>query len=77
MIAGLPWQAWLLLLISVGLGLAIEITFFRAHRKERRERGGTAPGSGGAASPSTDPEAGGADDTDAHEAEPTKRRAER
>ncbi len=42
MIAGLPWESWLLLLVAVGLGLGIEIAFFRAHRKERRGRG-TAP----------------------------------
>lgn len=38
MIAGLPWESWLLLIGAPGLGLAIEIAFFRAHRRERRER---------------------------------------
>jgi hypothetical protein len=37
MIAGLPWQSWLLLLFSTGLGLGMEIAFFRAHRKLRNE----------------------------------------
>jgi hypothetical protein len=34
-IAGLSFGAWLLILISVGAGLAIEIAFLRAHRGER------------------------------------------
>jgi hypothetical protein len=31
-IAGLPWTAWLLLLASVGLGLAIVVRFYRSQR---------------------------------------------
>jgi hypothetical protein len=33
MIAGLPWTAWLLLLVSVGLGLGIVLIFNRTHRR--------------------------------------------
>jgi len=33
MIAGLPWTAWLLLLVSVGLGLVIVLVFNRTHRR--------------------------------------------
>ena len=34
MILGLPWTAWLLLLASVGLGLAIVVFFYwRQHRR--------------------------------------------
>ena len=33
MIAGLPWTAWLLLLLSVGLGLGIVLIFYRTHRR--------------------------------------------
>lgn len=36
MIAGLPVTAWLLLLASVGVGLAIEVGFFRRHRLRDR-----------------------------------------
>lgn len=35
MIAGLPWTAWVLLLAAVGLGLAIELTFYVNHRRRR------------------------------------------
>ena len=38
MIAGLPWQSWLLLLGSVGVPLAILIAFLRVHRTERKTR---------------------------------------
>ena len=38
MIAGLPWESWLLLLVSVLIPLAIVVTFFRVHRKERKAR---------------------------------------
>ncbi len=34
MIAGLPWTAWLLLLVSVGLGLGIVLNFYRTHRRK-------------------------------------------
>jgi hypothetical protein len=33
MIAGLPWTAWLLLLVSVGLGLSLVLLFYRTHRR--------------------------------------------
>lgn len=33
MIAGLPWTAWLLLIVAVGLGLAVELAFYFAHRR--------------------------------------------
>ncbi|MFQ5743493.1 MAG: hypothetical protein ACE5HV_07880 [Acidobacteriota bacterium] len=36
MIAGLPWSAWLLLLVAVGLGLAVELIFYFNHRCRRR-----------------------------------------
>jgi hypothetical protein len=42
-IAGLPWESWLLLLGSVGIPLAIVIAFVRVHRgggKARLDRGG-------------------------------------
>ena len=39
MIAGLPLESWLLIAVSVGAGLVIELAFFRAHRRGRdRER---------------------------------------
>lgn len=38
LIAGLPWQSWLLLAVAVLLGLGIELAYFRAHRKERKNR---------------------------------------
>ena len=38
MIAGLPWESWLLLLGSVLIPLAIVIAFFRVHRNERKTR---------------------------------------
>ena len=38
MIAGLPWESWLLLLGSVFIPLAIVIAFFRVHRSEGRTR---------------------------------------
>lgn len=33
MIAGLPLTAWLLLGSAIGLGLAVELLFFFAHRR--------------------------------------------
>jgi hypothetical protein len=36
MIAGLPWTAWILLIASVGLGLAIELVFYFNHRAADR-----------------------------------------
>ncbi len=38
MIAGLPWESWLLLVGSVALPLVIVIAFFRVHRNERKTR---------------------------------------
>jgi len=32
MIAGLPWQSWLLLIAAVGIGLVIEFAFYIRHR---------------------------------------------
>ena len=48
MIAGLPWESWLLLLGSVGVPLIIVITFVRVHRNERKSRldGGLTGGGG-------------------------------
>jgi hypothetical protein len=34
MIYGLPWTSWLLLFVAVGLGLAISLAFYRAHRED-------------------------------------------
>jgi hypothetical protein len=33
MIAGLPWTSWILLLLAVGLGLAVELIFYFTHKK--------------------------------------------
>lgn len=38
-VAGLPLESWLLVVASVGIGLAIEVAFFRAHRRAERRRG--------------------------------------
>lgn len=35
MILGLPIDAWLLLVVAVGLGLALELAFHRARRHDR------------------------------------------
>jgi hypothetical protein len=35
LIAGLPIGSWLLILIAVGLGLAIELVFYLRHRRCR------------------------------------------
>jgi len=37
-IAGLPLAAWLLLVASFGLGLAVEIVFYRRQRSRRDAR---------------------------------------
>jgi hypothetical protein len=37
MIAGLPLATWLLMIAATGAGLAIELAFFRAHRRDRRQ----------------------------------------
>ncbi|CAN5679788.1 hypothetical protein BH23GEM10_BH23GEM10_15030 [soil metagenome] len=34
MIAGLPVESWLLMIVAVGAGLVIEIAFLRAHRHD-------------------------------------------
>ena len=34
MMAGLHWTAWLLLFLSVSLGLAIELRFYLSHRNQ-------------------------------------------
>lgn len=34
MIAGLPWDAWALLLVAVGAGLAVQLTAWWAHRHD-------------------------------------------
>ncbi len=47
MIAGLPWESWLLLLASVGIPLAIVLTFVRVHRNEKKARLDTIPTGGG------------------------------
>jgi hypothetical protein len=39
MILGLPWTSWLLLFVGVGLGLAISLTFYLAHREDEYHRG--------------------------------------
>jgi hypothetical protein len=38
MIAGLSWTAWLLLIASVGLGLAVELAFYLNQRRNRSAR---------------------------------------
>ncbi len=32
MILGLPWTSWLLLILAVGLGLCLSLTFYLIHR---------------------------------------------
>lgn len=34
MIAGLPVESWLLMIVAVGAGLVIEVAFLRAHRND-------------------------------------------
>lgn len=38
MIAGLHWTAWLLMAVSVGLGLTVELLFFARQRRAIAER---------------------------------------
>lgn len=38
MVAGLPLDAWILIAVSVGLGLGIELLHLRAQRAEAVER---------------------------------------
>ena len=40
MIAGLPIEAWLLLIVSIGIPLAIELKFFFTHRKGKQKSDG-------------------------------------
>jgi hypothetical protein len=54
LIAGFPWESWLLLVGSVAIPLAIVIAFSRVHRNERKTRleggptgGGEGPTGGG------------------------------
>jgi hypothetical protein len=37
MIAGLPVDAWLLLIVAVGLGLTLELAFYRTQRRRRED----------------------------------------
>lgn len=39
MILGMPWTSWLLLGVAVGIGLSLELAFYRARRGERRAPG--------------------------------------
>jgi hypothetical protein len=32
-IAGLPWQTWLLLIVAAGTGLVVALRFWLAHRR--------------------------------------------
>ena len=38
MILGLPLDAWVLLVLAVGLGLGLEIAFIRARRHDRETK---------------------------------------
>lgn len=38
MIAGLPLDAWILLVTAVGLGLTLELAFYRARRRGRERK---------------------------------------
>lgn len=45
----MPVDAWLLLLAAVGLGLSLELAFYRAQRRARRaDREGNRDAGGGA-----------------------------
>ena len=37
MIAGLPTEAWILLVLSIGVPLTIEFKFFFTHRNEKKQ----------------------------------------
>ena len=45
MILGLPWSSWLLLLVAVGLGLAINLIFYFRNRREEPLSRTSEPGS--------------------------------
>jgi hypothetical protein len=38
MILSFPIDAWILLLVAVGVGLGLEVAFYRARRHDRRVR---------------------------------------
>ena len=42
---GMPIESWILLVVSVGLGLGLEIVFFRARRKDAKRASGREHGS--------------------------------
>ena len=48
MILSLPIDAWLLLLVAVGFGLALEVAFYRARRGDWRTRSGSDAGASSA-----------------------------
>ena len=56
MIAGLPLGAWILLAAGVGIGLALEVAFYRAH--PRNGSRSTAPDWKPDSGSSTHPDAG-------------------
>jgi hypothetical protein len=43
----MPLSAWFLLIAAVGLGLSLELAFYRARRRERRLEGRRGPGGDG------------------------------
>ncbi len=44
MVLGLPIDAWVLLIVSVGLGLGLEIVFYRARRGDTDRTSSRDPG---------------------------------
>ena len=44
MVLGLPIDAWVLLIVSVGLGLGLEIVFYRARRGDAKRTSRGDPG---------------------------------
>lgn len=56
---GLPWASWLLIVVSVGVGLGIEIAFLRTQALRRRT--GARPPASGAATDDVGPGGGGSD----------------
>lgn len=70
MIAGLPFQSWVLIAASVGIGLVIEVAYLRAQRRPGGERArgpeppggpGPPPGAGALRDPPPGPEPPGGD----------------